>query len=129
MLEQKINDLTAAVNQLNETILTLISSLGVKPSIAEPVEPDPTPAPAPKSPKPVKTPKEEPVPAPPTPQVTLTHEEVQDLCLELIRFDRSLKPDIQTCIASFGNAQKLQDIPLADLPALQAKLLKLKDQR
>ncbi len=127
MLEQKINDLTAAVDHLNETILTLISSLGVKPSIAEPVEPDPipTPAPAPKSPKPVKTPKGE----PPTPQVTLTHEEVQDLCLELIRFDRSLKPDIQTCIASFGNAQKLQDIPLADLSALQAKLLKLKDQR
>lgn len=127
MLEQKINDLTAAVNQLNETIQTLISSLGVKPSIAEPVEPEP--APAPKSPKPLKTPKEEPVPAPPTPQVTLTHEEVQDLCLELIRFDRSLKPDIQTCIGSFADAQKLQDIPLSDLPALQAKLLKLKDQR
>lgn len=127
MLEQKINDLTAAVNQLNETIQTLISSLGVKPSTVESVEPDPTPAP--KSPKPVKTPKEEPAPAPVTPQVTLTHEEVQELCLELIRFDRSLKPDIQTCIASFADAQKLQDIPLSDLPALQAKLLKLKDQR
>lgn len=148
MLEQKINDLTAAVDHLNETILTLISSLGVKPSTAAPVEPAPVePAPvepAPvesvaevtldsvtipvsKTPKPVKAPKEERAPVPPTPpQVTLTREEVQDFCLELIRFDRSLRPDLDKCVFSFGGAKKLPDVSQADLPALHAMLLKLK---
>lgn len=148
MLEQKINDLTAAVDHLNETILTLISSLGVKPSAVETVEPAPVePAPVEsvaevtldsvtipvaKTPKPVKAPKEERAPVPPTPpQVTLTREEVQDLCLELIRFDRSLRPDLDKCVFSFGGAKKLPDVSQADLPALHAMLLKLKlkDQR
>lgn len=114
MLEQKINDLTDAINALTQQ-LTLINSAGVKPSTVEPTEPT---APATKSPKPVKTLKEEPAPA----QVTTKHEDVQELCLELMRFDRSLKPDVQKCIASFGGAQKLQDVPPADLPALKAKL-------
>ena len=133
MLEQKINDLTDAINALTQR-LTLMGTADASPSPStveptqpvEPVEPvEPTqpvepvePAPAQKSPKPAKAPKEEPAPA----QVTIKHDDVQEICLELMRFDRSLKPDVQKCIASFGGAQKLQDVSQADLPSLKAKL-------
>jgi hypothetical protein len=131
MLEQKINDLTDAINALTQR-LTLMGTADASPSPStveptqpvEPVEPvEPTQPvepvePAQKSPKPAKAPKEEPAPA----QVTIKHDDVQEICLELMRFDRSLKPDVQKCIASFGGAQKLQDVSQADLPSLKAKL-------
>ena len=121
MLEQKINDLTDAINALTQR-LTLMGTADASPSPStveptQPVEPV-EPAPAQKSPKPAKAPKEEPAPA----QVTIKHDDVQEICLELMRFDRSLKPDVQKCIASFGGAQKLQDVSQADLPSLKAKL-------
>jgi hypothetical protein len=82
----------------------------------EPVEPiESAPNPTPKSPK--------------QEQETQQYQEVQDLCLDMLRFDRSRKPELKACFSHFNNAQKLQDIALADLPALKAKLLKLKDQR
>lgn len=116
MLEQKINDLTDAINALTQQ-LTL---MGAAPAAAPAPAPTPPSAPepehkAPKAAKAAKVSKEE-------PDHGLKHEDVQNLCLDLMRFDRSLKPDVLKCIASFNNAQLLQEVPLADLPALKAKL-------
>lgn len=140
MLEQKINDLTDAINALTQQ-LTL---MGAAPAPAAAPAPSPTPTP-PSAPEPEPEPEAEPAPEPEAPKVAkaakaakvskkepdhgLKHEDVQNLCLNLMRFDRSLKPDVLKCIASFDDAQLLQEVPLADLPALKAKLLKLKDQR
>lgn len=136
MLEQKINDLTDAINALTQQ-LTLMgaapaaapapSPTPTPPSAPEP-EPEPEPAPEPEAPKVAKAAKAAKV-SKKEPGHGLKHEDVQNLCLNLMRFDRSLKPDVLKCIASFNDAQLLQEVPLADLPALKAKLLKLKDQR
>lgn len=113
MLEQKINDLTDAITALTQQ-LTL---MGAAPASASALEP----APEPEAPKVAKGAKGTKV-LKKEPDHELKPEDLQDLCLALMRFDRSLKPDVQKCIAHFNGATKLQDVPLADLPALKAKL-------
>jgi hypothetical protein len=110
MLEQKIDALTAAVNQLNETLWQLIDSLPVKPGVAEAIAADPIPAP-------IAT-----APAAPT----VSRDDVQDLCMTLVRADRSLKNTVRDIIAEFDNAATLKDVKDSDLTLLKSKLEALK---
>ncbi len=113
MLEQKIDALTAAVNQLNETLWQLIDSLPVKSGVAETIAADPTPAPIATTPA---------TPAAPT----VSRDDVQDLCMTLVRADRSLKNTVRDIIAEFDNAATLKDVKDSDLTLLKSKLEALK---
>lgn len=115
MLEQKIDDLTAAVKQLNETIWHLIDSMPGKLNADAPVEPAPAKA---------DTPAPTPTPAPAAPAVS--RDDVQDLCMTLVRADRSLKNTVRDIIAEFDNAATLKDVKDSDLVTLKAKLEALK---
>jgi hypothetical protein len=110
MLEQKIDALTAAVNQLNETLWQLIDSLPVKPGVTEAIAADPIPAPIAITPA-----------AP-----TVSRDDVQDLCMTLVRADRSLKNTVRDIIAEFDNAATLKDVKDSDLALLKSKLEALK---
>lgn len=52
----------------------------------------------------------------------LTHDDVQALCMTVVRSDRDKKQLVKDAIASFGGATVLKDVPESDLPALKAKL-------
>lgn len=56
----------------------------------------------------------------------VSRDDVQELCVELVRDDRSRKADIKEIIASFNGAATLKDVPEADLADLKAKLEALK---
>lgn len=113
MLEQKIDDLTAAVKQLNETIWHLIDSMPSKLNADAAVEPAPA-----------KADTLAPTPAPAAP--TVSRDDVQDLCMTLVRADRSLKNTVRDIIAEFDNAATLKDVKDSDLVTLKAKLEALK---
>lgn len=121
MLEQNLENLTNAINALTQQLMLMNQSQGAA-SPAQSTKPVEAvlaeAAPSPKSSKPKAPPKEQ-----------LTHKDLQDICLEILRFDRSLKPAVVECIATFDGAEKLQDIASEDLPTLKTKLLALKDQQ
>lgn len=52
----------------------------------------------------------------------VSRDELQDLCLKIVRIDRTMKDTIKTAISRFGDAATLKDVPEADLPALHQVL-------
>ena len=104
MLEQKIEDLTQAV-------FLLIAAINASSATA--------PLPVPKAPalSTQVTPAEQP------PAVAkVSREDVQELCMVLVRADRSLKNTVRDTIAEFNGAATLKDVTENDLAALKAKL-------
>lgn len=55
----------------------------------------------------------------------VTHQDLQDMCMVMVREDRSLKASIKTALADFG-ATVLTDVPEDKLADLKTKLEALK---
>ncbi len=51
----------------------------------------------------------------------ITHEELHDLCLSIVRKDRAKKKEIKTILAA-RNAELIKDVPETDLPKLKLEL-------
>jgi hypothetical protein len=47
---------------------------------------------------------------------------LRDMCMLIVRGDPTKKPKVKTLIASFGGADKVQDVPVSDREALLAGL-------
>jgi hypothetical protein len=56
----------------------------------------------------------------------LSHEDLQDLCLSIVRGKKATKAQIKDIVAEFGGASLVKEVPTADLPALKNKLEALK---
>jgi hypothetical protein len=50
---------------------------------------------------------------------------LRDKCMQIVRADPSCKPEVMALIATFGGAEKVQDVPIADRAALLVALEKL----
>ena len=123
MLEVEIQKLTTEVASLRELLASMVVTLASGAPLA------PAPAPAVKKQKaaqvvePVAEQEVKPE------QVAVkgpSRDEVQELCMNLVREDRSRKADVKEIIASFGGAATLKDVPESDLTELAAKLEALK---
>lgn len=124
MLEQKIEGLTKAVEnmatvmgRLNDSIVRLSSGLPVDSprDDADPVEneveqADPEPV-APRANKKEAT--------------TVSREDVQDLCMSIVREDRSKQAQIKAAIAAYDGAKTLKGVAEQNLAALKADLEKI----
>lgn len=58
--------------------------------------------------------------------VEISREDLQDLCMTIVRNDRSKKADVKATIASFGGASTLKAVADSDLAALKTSLEALK---
>lgn len=133
MLETEIKALREEIVMLREAITTMAKTIAQKPETkksekAEKV-PDAKPAPAAPAPAPAPAPVE-PAPTPDKPKAqegapTITRDDLQNLCMALVRADRSKREAIQSAIAKFG-AQNLVAVKDTDLAALHADLEALK---
>jgi hypothetical protein len=114
MLEQKID-------KLNETIERLIVALNQFPHQPNySVEPAALVGHKIESEEQVPTPSAEyPEPEEPKP---LIREDLQDLCLQIVRSKKATKAQIKDIVAEFGGASLVKEVATADLPALKAKL-------
>ena len=147
MLEEKLVDLQIQISALTIAIKNLTLAV-TRPIPLVPMperEPeqqaDPEPAAADK-PKPTPTPKPTPAPTPaPAPLATsakkasieladnkidaVSIDVLRDMCMGIVRADPSRKPEVMALIATFGGAEKVQDVPIADRPALLTALEQL----
>lgn len=105
MLEQKLDELTAAVRQLTAVILQQsVSTLkGHAPDPEVPFDP------------PESEPSQE------TMIPAITHDELQAFCLTLVRNKKATKDQIKDIISGFG-AEALREVPESDLAQVKAKL-------
>lgn len=109
-LEAKIEKLISAVESLTERLHSMEAMVVIPPSA--PVEP-----PAPSRDDLEQAAKEEQAKSEPD----VTHEEVQQLCLKIVRDDRSKKPKLKEILGQYG-ASLVQDVPQEKLVELKAKL-------
>ena len=116
MLELEMQNLREELAKLRESVqaLTAAVSRGAPEKIETKTEPAPE-KPEAKKEKTKTAEAENPAPA-------LSRDDLQDLCMRLVREDRSRKREIMEAIASFGDAETLKDVSDVDLPALKAKL-------
>ncbi len=112
MLETKLGELKAELSELRAVIVELTTAMRSAPS--------PTAAPVEAKPEPVANPIES-SPAKPE-QVKINRDDLQDLCMTIVRNDRSKKGAVKDAIAAFGGAATLKDVPEPDLAALKAAL-------
>lgn len=129
MLEQKIDDLIAAIERLATTFAqhSRVEEIRIGNDKTVPAEPEPEPNPA-KQTKKAKS-KVEPEPEPdvkpePGTQPVPSLDELQKLALSIVRMDTGAKPRVMVVIESHG-AEQLRDIPEANRHALHGALLKL----
>lgn len=116
-LESKIEKLTAAVESLTERLHSMEAMVAIPPSAPAPSEPEaPTPTP-PTGELLEQAAKEEALKAEPE----ITHEQVQQLCLKIVRDDRSKKPKLKEILGEYG-ANLVQDVPSDKLAELKQKL-------
>jgi len=109
-LEAKIEKLTAAVESLTERLHSMEAMVAIPPSApAEPSAPSRDDLEAAAKEGQAKS----------EPQVT--HEQVQQLCLKIVREDRSKKPKLKEILGQYG-ASLVQDVPQEKLAELKAKL-------
>lgn len=116
-LEAKIEALTKAVEALTAAMENAPKADGGQaPSTAPAAKPEPKAKPAPKVEKEAgQEPKGGDTEQP-------TAEELQDLCMTIVRSDRSKRDAVKEAIGSFGGAETLKEVPEKDLGALKAKL-------
>lgn len=112
-LEAKIEKLTNAVESLTERLHSMEALVAIPPS-----EPQ-----APNRDDLEQAAKEESAKAKPEQksEPAVTHEQVQQLCLKIVRDDRSKKPTLKQILGEYG-ASLVQDVPEEKLPELKAKL-------
>lgn len=112
MLETKLEELKAELSELRAVIVELTAAMRSAPA--------PTAAPVEVKPEPVANPIEA---APAKPEaVKINRDDLQDLCMTIVRNDRAKKAAVKDTIAAFGGATTLKDVPESDLAALKAAL-------
>lgn len=112
MLETKLEELKAELSELRAVIVELTSAMRSAPvSTAAPVEA--------KTESVVEMMKAE---LSKPDHVEIIREDLQDLCMTIVRNDRSKKADVKATIASFGGASTLKDVADSDLAALKVAL-------
>ena len=132
MLETKLADLyfqisalTVAVEKLT-TVLT--SRTAPEPILAPALKPIPVPAPEPtlvlKSAKMISIDIADAKPADDDDDKSteVSIDVLRDICMRLVREKPGIKPTVMKLIASFNKAEKVQDVPVADRPALLTAL-------
>lgn len=107
MLETEIKDLKNEIRDLRLVINNLFLHLNNGKDTLPPVETEPE--------------KAEAAPVEEAPADAVTHKELQDLCLAMVRKDRKLKTAIKDALAEYG-ANVMADVPADKLPALKATL-------
>ena len=112
MLETKLEELKSELSELRAVIVELTSAMRSTPA--------PTAAPVEAKPEPVTNPIEA-EPAKPE-AVKINRDDLQDLCMTIVRNDRTKKAAVKDAIAAFGGATTLKDVPESDLAALKAAL-------
>lgn len=107
MLETKLEELKAELSELRAVIVELTTAMRNAPA--------PTAAPAEAKPEQiVETVKPE--------TVKINRDDLQDLCMTIVRNDRAKKNAVKDAIAAFGGAATLKDVPESDLAALKVAL-------
>lgn len=128
MLETEIKSLREEIVMLREAITAMAKTFAQKPENKKPekvekvqeVKPAPAPAPA----------QAEPAPTPDKPKAqgdapTITRDDLQNLCMTIVRADRSKREAVQQVISKYG-AANLVAVKDTDLTALHADLEALK---
>ena len=137
MLEEKLNDLQIQISALTIAIKNLTLAV-TRPIPLVPMperererEPeqqaDPEPAAADK-PKPAplaKSAKKASIEIADNKIDAVSIDVLRDMCMGIVRADPSRKPEVMALIATFGGAEKVQDVPVADRAALLVALEKL----
>lgn len=109
-LEAKIEKLTSTIEALIETLYDVEANVAIPPSTPSRDDLE-------------KAAKEETakVEVEETPAEQISHEDVQQLCLKVVRQDRSKKPDLKRILSEYG-ATLVADVPVEKLAELKAKL-------
>lgn len=136
MLEEKIEALNTKLDALIAAMEALTVAVYTQPVRVDPEESLPVVGKAAEriravaeetKPKKAEVAKEEAAPEQPDLVDTpVTRDDLQDLCMTIVRADRTKKDAIKKTIASFGGAATLKEVPDADLAQLKTKLEALK---
>jgi len=140
MLEEKLEALNAKMDALIAAMESLTVAVYTQPVRVDPEEDLPVVGKATDrikavaeetKPKKAETPKEEPKEEttqeqPDLVDAPISRDDLQDLCMTIVRADRNKKDAIKKTIASFGGAATLKEVPDADLAELKTKLEALK---
>lgn len=123
MLETEIKALREEIVMLREAITAMAKTIAKTPENKKPEKAEKVPEakPAPAEPAPAPTP----APALPAAPAMVTRDDLQNLCMTIVRADRSKREAIQATISKFG-AENLVAIKDTDFPALHAALEALK---
>ena len=129
MLELKIAELSSQLSALTITVERLITAMSAAPVLEAPVVLVVDAAPKREKPSVKTAPEPNPTPIE-TPAITVQEEKVEivsidtlrDMCMAIVRADGGKKPVVKNLIFSFGRAQKVQDVPVADRLALLTAL-------
>lgn len=112
MLETKLEELKAELSELRAVIVELTAAMRSAPA--------PTTAPVEAKPEPVADPIDAGAAKPEA--VNINRDDLQDLCMTIVRNDRAKKTAVKDAIAAFGGAATLKDVPDSDLGALKSAL-------
>jgi len=116
MIEQTMQELKDEMAELRSAIATLTAAMQAEP--AQQVEKK-TKAEKPKDDAKTETAQE-------PKAMAVSRDDLQDLCMTIVRNERSKKAAVKDAIAAFGGASTLKDVPESDLGALKASLEALK---
>ena len=112
MLETKLEELKAELSELRAVIAELTAAMRSAPT--------PTAAPTEvKGESVVELIKAD--PAKPE-AVKINRDDLQDLCMTIVRNDRAKKVAVKDAISAFGGAATLKEVPESDLAALKSAL-------
>lgn len=112
MLETKLEELKAELSELRAVIVELAAAMRSVPA--------PTAAPVEAKPESVVDLIKDQLAKPEA--VKINRDDLQDLCMTIVRNDRAKKNAVKDAIAAFGGAATLKDVPESDLAALKAAL-------
>ena len=128
MLETKLADLYFQISALTVAVekltAVLTSRTAPEPILAPALKPIPVPAPEPtlvlKSAKMMSIDIADAKPADDDDDKSkeISIDVLRDICMRLVREKPGIKPTVMKLIASFNKAEKVQDVPVADRPAL-----------
>lgn len=126
-LESKIETLTQAILALTEQLTTAPAIINTTQTDAEPEQPvDDVVDEKPKE-KVAKKKKAKPAPVEVEPATAPTVDDLQALCMEIVREDRDQTAKIKEAISSFGGAKTIKQVNASDLPALKELLDAIKE--
>ena len=129
MLEEKLADLYFQISALTVAVEKLTVALTSR-TVPEPIPaptPKPVPAPEPtlvlKSAKMMSIDIADAKPVDDDDKSTeVSIDVLRDICMRLVRQKPGIKPTVMKLIFSFNKAEKVQDVPVADRPALLTAL-------